>query len=226
MELIPRELVVGVLSPSLPGTTQVNRAKINRAWTEITSTYPYRQLEISPDETAAQFLGASVDDGVSIGLPLVQVRDLILLSAGQSARKAVSILRVIARELELQQFFNLGIKHIYNAPAPNHDGRGFVLADVLGKTDDDLAELSGGAEGIWGGIKLTIPLPEEEYGQPFYTLVIEPLLEDPSLLYIDLDAQFPGPLDLDAIEDRADDAETYLTQTVNRYLDRIQPGGG
>lgn len=59
MELIPRAFVAGLFSPMLLGVSAVNRARINRAWAEITSTYAYRQLEIAPISYIALWNGDS-----------------------------------------------------------------------------------------------------------------------------------------------------------------------
>jgi hypothetical protein len=228
MELIPKILVVGLFSPPLPGITTVTREKLNLTWSEITSTYSYRGLEFAPDGTAAQFHGASEGDGIQIALPLIQVSDEIQLGgASRSADKATSIVKTIARNLGLQQFFNLGIKLVYWAPAPAGDGAGFVAREILQKSADDLGALAAADRGVWAGIKVVSTVPGVvEMFPGAYTLQIEPLVADMSMIYMELDAQFPGPFhDLDAIAERSQAAEEYLSQTVNGYLDSLQDGG-
>jgi hypothetical protein len=51
-------------------------------------------------------------------------------------------------------------------------------------------------------------------------LAIEPWLADDRYLYLDLDAQFPGIISLEAIKERAKEAEKFLTGPVREYLDR------
>jgi hypothetical protein len=132
MNLIPRALVVGVFIPPpgvVPGVKPVTSDVVNRIWSEVTASYPYRHLEIAPDGSAAHFLGASADEQVAIQGPLLQVRDVIALrpdqpaalTPDQSAAKAQTILKVIARHLGVAQFFNMGIKHVYHAPVANND---------------------------------------------------------------------------------------------------------
>lgn len=223
MNLQPRALIVGVFIPPpgvVPGVKPVTPDVLNRIWSEVTSTYPYRQLQIAPDGSAAQFLGASADERVTIQGPLLQVSDVIALTPDQSADKAQAILKVIARHLGVAQFFNMGMKHIYHAPAPNNDARTFVLQRILGKTDADLAELQLGGDPI-AGVKYIFSGPGPD-GDPDvqYTLLIEPLLTDFRNLFIDLDAQFPGDARLDDITSRAKDAVRYITQAVGAYLDK------
>jgi hypothetical protein len=217
MNLIPRALVVGVFIPPpgvVPGVKPVTSDVVNRIWSEVTGSYPYRHLEIAPDGSAAHFLGASADEQVAIQGPLLQVRDVIGLDAKHSAEKAETILKVIARQLGVAQFFNMGIKHVYHAPVANNDARAFVLQGILGKTDADLGELQLGGDAI-AGVKYVLPGPDRQY-----TLRIEPLLGDLRNLFIDLDAQFPGDATLDDVTTRAKDAERYMTQAVSAYLDK------
>jgi hypothetical protein len=217
MNLIPRALVVGVFIPPpgvVPGIKPVTSDVVNRIWSEVTVSYPYRHLEIAPDGSAARFLGASADEQVAIQGPLLQVRDVIGLDAKRSAEKAETILKLVARHLGVGQFFNMGIKYVYHASVASNDARAFVLHGILGKTDADLGELQLGGDAI-AGVKYILPGPGVQY-----TLLIEPLLADLRNLFIDLDAQFPGSATLDDITTRAKDAERYLTQVVNAYLDK------
>jgi hypothetical protein len=217
MNLIPRALIVGVFIPPpgvVPGVKPVTFDVVNRIWSEVTASYPYRQLQIAPDGSAAHFLGASADEQVAIQGPLLQVRDVIGLTAEKSAEKAETILKVIARHLGVGQFFNMGIKHVYHAPVANNDARAFVLQGILGKTDADLGELQLGGDAI-AGVKYILSGPDVQY-----TLLIEPLLADLRNVFIDLDAQFPGDATLDDVTTRAKDAERYVTQAVSAYLDK------
>jgi hypothetical protein len=218
VDLIPKFFVAGLFTPppDVPGGAQVTIEKINHIWSEITPRYGYRQFQMAPDGASAQFLGASQEEAVVIQPPLLQVRDPIHLAASKSAEKAEDILKVVARHLGVTQFFNLAVRHIAWAPAPDHDARAFLLNRLSGKTEDDLGELVGGGE-IWTGQKFVV----DQEGSHRYTLILEPLQADASFIFIDLDAQFPGPLtSLDSVADRAEDANTYLTHAVSRYLDK------
>lgn len=218
MELIPKVFVAGLFMnppPGAPGGPEVTTERINRVWSEIAPKYGYTQLMIAPDGSGAQFVGSSTDDVTIVNPPLLQVRDVISLEASKSAEKAEEIFKVVARHVGATQFVNLGIKLVYHAPAPDNNARAFVMNRLLGKTLDDLGELAG-AGSTWVGLKVVSSVEESTH----YTLILEPLLRDESLLFIDLDVQFPGAISLDRITDRADDAETYLKQAVNAWLDR------
>lgn len=218
MQLIPRALVVGgFVPPSPPGQQQVSADRLNRIWSEVGPTHGFTQLQVAPDSSGAQFLGRTADDGVVIQPPLMQVRSTIATTAQQAADSVGSIFAVILRHLGVGEFFNLGIKHVYNAPLPDNDARSFVLRRVLLRDEDDLAELTAGSADPWGGVKYIIPLPDRQY-----TLMIEPLqLDQMRSLFLDLDAQFPGQISPDSISSRAREAEDYLTGPVNRYLDSL-----
>lgn len=215
VELIPKALVVGVLAAIQPGPqTAVTQEKLNRIWAELAPRHGYRQLQMAPDGTGAQFLGATPDDGAIVQPPLVQVRSSIRLGAQNAADEAQVALKSIASHLGVGQFFNLGIKHVYHAPAPENDARGFLRRRVLNKEDHDLGGLERGGE-LWAGLKYGINSPDGS----IYLLQIEPWLADNQFVFIELDAQFPGPVQLDTVRDRARDAEQYLTGSVKQYLD-------
>jgi hypothetical protein len=215
MEFIPKALVTGVFAAVSPGLGgQVTADKLNRIWSELAPELQYRQMQLAPDGSAAQFLGATIDDGATIQLPLIQVRGTIQLGATKAAEQAEMAIKVIARQLGITQFFNLGIKHVYWATVESNDARAFVLNQILGKTEDDLAGLQQGAGTLWGGVKYVAASEESTY-----TTVIEPLQADNRFLFIELDAAFPGPADLDKVTARGKDAERYLTQAVKPYLE-------
>ncbi len=89
MELIPKALVVGVFAPPPPSPTPiVTQEKINQVWAELAPRHGYRQLQFGPDGSAAQFLGATGDDGATIQLPLLQVRSRIATTAMNAADEA------------------------------------------------------------------------------------------------------------------------------------------
>ena len=220
MELIPKIFIAGVftLPPGVPGGLNVTVESLNRIWSEVAPMYGYRQYVLAPDGSGTQMTGASDDDAVIIQPPLLQVRDPIGLSgAAKSAEKAQAILKVIARHLGVTQFFNFAVRHVYHVPAPERDARAFVMTRILKKAVDDVADLAGGGS-AWIGMKMVV---KHEGIQPSqYTLIIEPLQRDMEFIFVDLDAQFPGPFNLDQATDRAGEAEQYLRQAVNNFLDK------
>jgi len=217
MELQAQEFVAGLFTPppGVPGGVDVTPTKLNLIWAEVTPHYGYRQLQFAPDGTGAVFVGSREGQQVAIQPPLIQVRDRIELTAGQSAEKAEAILKIIARHLAVTQFFNLGIRLVYHAPVPDNDARGFLMRGVLQRSEDDLAELRAG-DALWGGVKIGTGNPQTH----MYSLFLEPVHRDHRFIYIDLDAQFPGPATLDSVTTRAKDVDQYLTHAVNSFLDR------
>jgi hypothetical protein len=223
MELVPKYSIFGVITPPLGvagGPKAPNPDILNRIWSEIGPLYGYRRLELSADGTAAQIVGAVDEDGVNIQPPLLQVLGNIRMTAQHSADQAHSILKVIAQHLGLTQFFNLGIKYIFHAPAPGKDGRAFVLHKLLGKDEAGVGGLQRGGD-LWTGVKYVVSDAEANT----FTLLVEPLIADNGFLFLDLDCQFPGLTTLDSLKERAQDAERYITQTVASYLEGHAAGG-
>ena len=78
MDLIPKAVIVGLFAPPTPTPQgQVTADKLNRIWSDIGPSHGYTQFQLSPDQAAANFLGASPEIGVTIQPPLLQVRDVL-----------------------------------------------------------------------------------------------------------------------------------------------------
>jgi hypothetical protein len=210
VDLIPKAVVVGVFSPIGPGVADSD--KNDRIWMQLSRRMGYRQLMKASE--GAQFIGASGDDAFVIQPPLLQFRSPAAMGVANAADDAQACLKVAAEQLGATQFANLGIKHVFHAPAPDNEGRAYVQNRLLGVAGEGLAPLERGGS-IWVGIKYWI----EAADGSIYTLVIEPLVADPKFLFIDLDAQYPGQADLDRIQDRAGDAARFALETVQEYLD-------
>lgn len=214
MELVPKLFVAGIyMGP--PTQEQINRQRLNQVWADVAGKYDdYVQLQVSPDGRAAEFAGQMQEEGVSIQPPLVQVRDAIRLTADQSAEKAADIFRTVARHLSIAQYFNLGVKHIYHFTPASNDARTFML-DVLGKADDDLADLG---HDVSPGVKYYVPQPNAGH----WMVEIEPLLYDPEgrTVIVSVDAQFGGPIATDVIVQRCREARDFAETGVKRYIDK------
>ena len=222
MQSVLRALVAAVYVPPnspVPNPPVATREALNRIWTEVTSTYPYQSLQFSPQGDAVQFIGSSPEEGVTIQPPLVQVQESVLgslLSAETSARKAQAILKTVQEHLGVPFFLNLGIRVISNFTVPSNDGRDFILHRAAVQDEARLGELAGGGY-VWMGLKYVV----HQADGSFFTAVVEPLQADPRMLYVDLDAQFPGMVALDAIEERTRDSMRY----VDRVLDYLKHSG-
>lgn len=217
MNFIPKQVVVGVFTPSImPGTAdQPTPERINKAWAELAGRYRYSQLQLSPDGTAGNFLGATADDGITIQPPVIQYRSSVFVSenAGDTARDALSTL---ARHLGATGFQQLGIKLVYWVALPDNDAPGFVLRKIFGRTEAEFEGLRGGAQTLVAGAKFV--LSENTSG---YTVLVEPLLRDQKFLFVDVDAQFPGTIELDRIESRCRDVQQFATGTLNTFLEGL-----
>ncbi len=221
MDLIPVAFAAGVyLPPHIgPQGEPVRRDQLEQIWDEVGRTFGYRQFHLAPDDASAQFLGQSAQDAVVINPPVVQVRDLMPQGADRSARKAEEILKVVVERLGAggNQCSQLGVRHVYHMPAPGKDARAFALANLLGKSDEQMEGLRGAGE-IVPGLRDYVMYDEL---QRQFTANIEPLLVDNAYLIIDLDAQFFGPVDLDRIKERSADAERYISGDIRRYLTEL-----
>jgi hypothetical protein len=224
MELIPKMLVAGVFSPTiLPGTqNQITPEKINRAWVDLAGRHRYTQLQLSPDGAAANFLGATPQDGITIQPPILQFRSSVRTTVEQAGEDAQDAITAIARHLGAADIQQLGVKVVYWASLPDNDAPGFVLHRVFGRSEEDLAPLGSGGT-LLTGAKFIIQHTPAVVGGYSYTLLVEPLLQDPKMLYLDLDAQFPGPADLGNVSGKVREVDQFLKRTVKEFLEGLGP---
>lgn len=219
MELLPKAIVAGVYAavPPTAVSPTVTEDRINRIWAEVAPRQGYRQLQIAPDGSSAQFIGTTGDDGVAIQLPVIQVRSAIEMTQEKAAESVQIVLKSVAKHLGLNQFFNLGIKHIYHAPVADRDARTFVQLRLLGKDEASLNRLLRGGD-FWTGLKFGLNAPDGS----LYVLTLEPWLADNQAIFVDLDAQFPGLANLDSVSERAREAHEYARTAVKEYLDTAE----
>ncbi len=227
MELIPRALIAGLMVQSqvvstgpvnvmlqAPGTG-ITRQMINNIWSDVVKEYPsYQSLQIDPSGNGGLFIGAGPEDVAIIQPPLVQVRDTVEGGVRPAGNKVAKVFQSAAHYLPAAAPTNLGVKLVYWAPAPGHDAKSFILSELLGSSADDVQRLAGAMD-YAGSAKLT--LTSESV---VYTLSIEPFNADNSYLFLDLDVQFPGIVDLNTIQDRLASVESFMASQVRDFLDR------
>jgi hypothetical protein len=227
VELIPRAIVAGLVLPppisfpipsgSLPGLPTVSQEALNRVWVDVVKVYPYQGLQLQPGGAGAIFTGGLPDQAVIIQPPLVQVRDVIELDMRQLAEKISFIFKTAAHHLGPAQPQGLGIKLIYNAPAPGRDAIKFLVSQVV-QHDGDLESLAGGMS-YDVGFKFVLQSPGV-----IYTLALEPLRADLSALFIDLDVQFSGVANLEDTKERIATVDSFMKTQVRSFLDRRAEG--
>ena len=214
MDFLPKAFVVGVFA-ALPPAAASSDA-INRIWMQLSRRMGYRQL-VQGGEGGAQFI-TSPEDALVITPPLIQFRHPATLGFANAADDAQVCLKTVGEHLGSPELSNLGIKHVAWWPAQQKDARAFVQNQLLPGAGADLPDLARGGDG-WVGVKYGIDGPDSART----TLVIEPLMADNSFVFVDLDVQHPGVVDLDRITDRTADSERYLSDTVQPYLERAAP---
>lgn len=225
MELIPKVLVVGVTQGPFPTTgplvplqapQQLTRDVINRIWSAVVKDYPYQSLQLEPTGKGAVFLGESNFDLVVLQPPLFQFRstfdDDSLSTTRRLAEKAQTIFGIILQHVPNPPPLNLGVRMVYHSPAPGGDAVAFARTDLV-NGEEDLRTLAGGMA-FEAAIKVLMHGEDRDY-----TLAVEPLLADRSVLFIDLDGQFPGIVDQAHISDRILEVESFLVQQVRHFIE-------
>jgi hypothetical protein len=226
VQILPQAAIAGVLQPpvmqasgvgSVPiAPTGITLDQVNRIWTAVTKDYPYLGLNVQPGGGAV-FLGPMTDQQVVLQPPLFQVRELIEMDVASTARKIASIFDVIGRHLGPLPFVNLGVKLVYHAPAPGSSAVDFIRAQMV-RGDEDMIDAVG-PDSFDVSVKFTI-----QRADVVQTVSIEPLRADTSMLFIDLDAQYPGVADLTRVAEQIQKAHTFVTGPVDTYLDRRAEG--
>lgn len=228
VELIPKAVIAGLFVQTVPmsastgptsillqqpGAAPVTRDVVNRIWSDVVKRYPYQSLQFDPTGSGGAFLGQGPDDAVILQPPLLQVRDAIGVGGVREASDKLQFVFNTALHHLGGPAANLGVKLVYHAPAPGAAAVDFLLSELV-KGVDDVQSLAGGMS-FEGSVKFLLTAPDVQY-----TLLIEPLHADLAFLYLDLDAQFPGPLDPAKIGERVRQAETLITTQVRNFLEK------
>lgn len=228
VELIPTAVVAGMLVQTQiistgpaslllqpPGAEPVTRDVINRIWSDVVKEYPYQSLQFDPaGGGGAAFVGSTPDEAVILQPPLVQVRELA--GAGgvpESARKIAFVLQAVVHHLSGTLPVNLGVKLVYRVPSPGGSSIDFLLSEFV-KGENDMRSLAGAME-FEASIKLVLKGTDV-----VHTVLIEPLHADLSYLYLDLDTQFQGVVDVARVAERIGQAEAFLSTQVRTFLER------
>lgn len=233
MEFIPRAVIAGLMHGQMvstgsvgilvqpQATPAVTRETINRIWADVVKDYPYQSLQFEPGGRGGAFLGeAGPDDAVIIQPPLVQVRaplDSDPQGVFGVANRIGSIFKTSTHHLGGPPPVNLGVKIVYNVPAPGRNAVDFLRTEII-KGDEELRQLAGGSE-YEASLKVILKNPTVTY-----TVLVEPLHADPSNLFIDLDAQFPGTADVSQVSDRIREVNDFAVSRVATYLERRAEG--
>jgi hypothetical protein len=88
-----------------------------------------------------------------------------------------------------------------------------ILSEMI-KGGDDVQALAGAMRSE-ASVTFLLSTPEVQY-----TLAIEPLRADPTYVYVDLDAQYPGAVDLTAVEGKIKSVDEFMRNQVNNFLDK------
>lgn len=227
VELIPSALVVGAFTPPLnqgiPGLPKIGTRQLTEFYGAIADEYGYRSFTLNSSGDGCQIVGRTADDMLTITPPTVQlVQELATrLTVDVAANQAEAVFREMGTRLKLP-LFGLGVRLVYRGSVPGGDARSFALSHFLGRGQTDLDTL-GQADGqpVWGGVKFVVN-PVTAPGAT-YTVTIEPLVADLSMLYIDVDAQLQTAVDPALLKAQIGAVESYVKASVVPLLQAGSP---
>ena len=188
MEPLFSVLTVGVV----PQPTQVppkpfELDDLQKIFFEASRDFPYAQFQVLPGDQGAAFMNTPLDR-VLLQPQLLQVQTQIgtagEATAERAREKVVTVLEKATERLGIRQSLACGIKVIANVPAPDGGARNFVANRLFSQADRIDDTLGHGYFG--GGIKI-FRLGEDN--QKIEVLLIEPLVADDTLIYVDYDVQ-------------------------------------
>jgi len=231
MNLIPKAVIAGMMQGQfvstgpvntlvqLPGGPSITPDIINRIWSQVQKEYPYQSLQFEPSGKGAVFLSGP-EDLVLIQPPLLQVRSPVeAMGVTAVAEKVQFVLSQIVHQVPSPPGLNLGVKLVYHAPAPGNDAVSFARTELV-KGEDDLQTLAGGTNFL-ASIKVVMLGIDVNR-----TLLVEPLVADPTNMYLDLDSQYPGVVDPNQIRDRISQADDFMAHQVKAFLEARAQGWG
>lgn len=218
IDLLPRNLVVGAVAPTLnqpfSGAPKIGARQLTSLYTALAEQYSYRALQMTDKADGCQIAGATQGDFVSVQPPIIQFAENLesVLSLDAVGDKAMVVMKTITDTLR-QPLFNLGIRLIYFVPAPDSDPAAFVRTRLAADLATRAAGL--GPNPLWMGVKLLIQNPTP----PTYTVTIEPSVQDQKMIYVDVDAQFQTAVDPLLLKTQILSVEQYCMGPVRELLE-------
>jgi hypothetical protein len=199
----------------------VGRRQFTQVFSDLAEQHGYLALQVQPDDRGFVLSGSTPGDSVTFQPPILQVsQDLReTLSTDSATARAEQVFDVLATRLNARPLVQLGVRFVYHAAAPEGNARAFVRGRLLNKTAEDFAPLRV-PDDVWVGLKLVT-----EQADTIYTVQIEPLHADLSLVFIDVDAQLPNVVELVQIRDQIRRVEEYVRTQVREYLNSATAQG-
>ncbi|MFL5782446.1 MAG: hypothetical protein ACJ760_14110 [Thermoleophilaceae bacterium] len=206
MEPLFQNLIVAVVpQPRQVPPPPLVREDLHRLFSEVTRDHAYAQFSFLPGDQGAQFANSG-EDAVIVqpGLARVQTPVMTREAAGN---KATSILQATAKRLQFDTFIAGGIKVIATVPAPGAkpDAKGFVTEQLI-RGGDQAQDL--GPNFFGGGVKYR---SIDQVTGIEEVLLIEPFVNDNTLLFVDYDVQRNFPFKgLDELADWIEAAFSFV----------------
>jgi len=186
---------------------------LQRLFAELSKDANYQQFQFLPGGAGAQLFSAA-DDMLMVQPGLIQLRRRIETTPERTRETVIQILRIAEKRLQLDEYVQCGIKVIAHAQPPAMTDAKVFVADRLMREGHAITQELGPTF-FGGGVQFISVEPQLQE-----ILILQPLIVDNSLLYLDYDTQrafqFKG---IESVSGWIDEAFDFIRGPAMRILE-------
>ena len=206
-------LIIGVVpAPTRMPPEPFGKTQLTQLYSKINERYDYGNFNFLPDGARL----AHRDNQIVIQTSLIQFNEEIPVDFVPAKEKVIDILNMITEHLRLKQFLMLGIKLICHLPVEGAAAKSSELleAKFVALSDAQLQLL--GTDRLGTGLRFHFNTNES-----LWDLRIEPLFQDLTKLYIEIDKHYKQPFaGIDGIENKLQSVRDYIFLDVKNLLEQ------
>lgn len=206
-------LVLGVMpTPARMPPEPFGKTQLTQLYSKINERYDYGNFNFLADGARL----AHRDNQILIQTSLIQFNEDIPIDFVPVKEKVMDLLNMITEHLRLKQFLTLGIKLICHLSVEGASAKSSELLEArFVKLSKEQLQLLG-TDRLGTGLRFHFNTNES-----YWDLRIEPLFQDLTKLYIEMDKHYKQPFaGTDGIESRLQSVRDYIFVEVKNLLEQ------
>ncbi len=207
------ELMVWIVpTPTRMPPEPFGKTRLTQLYSKINERYDYGTFNFLPDGAR---IAHREENQILVQTSLIQFNELIPLDFVPVKEKVTDLVRMITEHLRLTQFLALGVKLIcYLQGTEPIRANELLERKFIAIGEQGLNSLGPDRRGI--GLRFHFNTPPESY----WDLRIEPLFQDVTKLYIEMDKQYTQPFTgISNVENRIQSVRDYIFMEVRQLLE-------
>jgi len=204
-------LVVGLVpAPMRMPPEPFSKTQLTQLYSKINDRYDYGTFNFLPDGAR---IAHAEENQILVQTGLIQFNEVIPVDFVPIKQKIVDLVNMITEHLRLSQFLTLGIKLICQLPGIETIKANELIETKFIAIDEDGFKLLGDGR-LGTGLRFHFNTAES-----YWDLRIEPLFQDMTKLYIEIDKHYKQPFrGVDGVENKIQSVRDYIFTEVRNLL--------